>query len=131
MSALSPELTYLVWSVALCVVQMLIAVNCALPQVGLPALAGNRDKMPALEGIAGRALRAHYNMLENLPLFAALVLVAQVAGRTNGSTTLGAEIFFFARLVHAVVYLVGVPYLRTAVWAVSMVGLVMIFLQLV
>jgi len=131
MSALSPELTYLVWSVALCVVQMLIAVNCALPQVGLPALAGNRDKMPALEGIAGRALRAHYNMLENLPLFIALVLVAQVAGRTNATTTLGAEIFFFARLVHAVVYLVGVPYLRTAVWAVSMVGLVMIFLQLV
>jgi len=131
MSPLSPELTYLVWSVALCVVQMLIAVNAVLPQVGLPMLAGNRDKMPALEGLAGRALRAHYNMLENLPLFIALVLVAQVAGRNNSTTALGAELFFYARLVHAIVYLVGIPYLRTLIWAVSMVGLVMIFLQLI
>jgi uncharacterized MAPEG superfamily protein len=130
MSALSPDLTYLVWSVALCVVQMLIAVMAALPQVGLPALAGNRDKMPALEGLAGRALRAHYNMLENLPLFAALVLVAAVGGRANATTALGAEIFFFARLVHGVVYLAGIPFLRTIIWVVSMVGLVMIFLQL-
>lgn len=130
MSALSPDLTYLVWAVALCVVQMLTAVTCTLPQVGLGALAGNRDKMPALEGLAGRALRAHDNMLENLPLFAALVLVAAVAGRANATTALGAEIFFFARLVHAVIYLVGIPYLRTLVWAASMVGLVMIFLQL-
>jgi len=131
MSPLSPELTYLVWSVALCVVQMLIAVNAILPQVGLPMVAGNRDKMPALEGLAGRALRAHYNMLENLPLFIALILVAQVAGRSNSTTALGAELFFYARLVHAIVYLVGIPYLRTLVWAVSMAGLVMIFLQLI
>ncbi|HVI88269.1 MAG TPA: MAPEG family protein [Dongiaceae bacterium] len=131
MSPLSPELTYLVWSVALCVVQMLIAVNAILPQVGLPMVAGNRDKMPALEGLAGRALRAHYNMLENLPLFIALILVAQVAGRSNSTTALGAELFFYARLVHAIIYLVGIPYLRTLVWAVSMAGLVMIFLQLI
>ncbi|HWT96377.1 MAG TPA: MAPEG family protein [Terriglobales bacterium] len=131
MSALSPELTYLVWSVALCVVQMLIAVNVALPQLGFPAVVGNRDKIPALEGLAGRALRAHYNMLENLPLFIALVLVAQVAGRTNSTTALGAELFFYARLIHTVIYLVGIPYLRTLAWALSMVGLVMIFLQLI
>ncbi len=130
MSALPPDLTYLVWAVALCVVQMLIAVNTALPQVGLTGLAGNRDKMPALEGLAGRALRAHYNMLENLPLFVALVLAAAVGGRANAMTAMGAEIFFFARLVHAVIYLVGIPYLRTLIWLVSMIGLVMIFLQL-
>jgi uncharacterized MAPEG superfamily protein len=130
MSALSADLTYLVWAVGLCVVQMLVAVMSALPQVGIGALAGNREKMPALDGLAGRALRAHYNMLENLPLFAALVLVAAVAGRANATTALGAEIFFFARLVHAVVYLVGIPYLRTLVWLASMIGLAMIFLQL-
>jgi uncharacterized MAPEG superfamily protein len=69
-------------------------------------------------------------MLENLPLFAALVLVAAVGGRANATTALGAEIFFFARLVHGVVYLAGIPFLRTIIWVVSMVGLVMIFLQL-
>ena len=131
MSALSLELTYLVWSVALCVVQMLFAVNTALPQVGFPTIIGNRDKMPALEGLAGRALRAHCNMLENLPLFIALVLVAQVAGRSNSMTVLGTQLFFYGRLAHAVIYLIGIPYLRTLAWAVSMAGLVMIFLQLV
>jgi uncharacterized MAPEG superfamily protein len=131
MSALSPELMYLVWSVALCAVLMLIAVNAVMFKVGLPALAGNRDKMPALEGIAGRATRLHVNMLENLPLFGILVLVTQVTGHNNATTALGAALFFYARLVHALVYLAGIPYLRTLVWAVSMVGMVMIFLQLV
>lgn len=130
MTALSPELNYLVWSIALCVAQMLVTVTAALPQVGLLGMMSNRDKMPALEGLAGRALRAHYNMLENLPLFIGLVLVAQVSGHLNAMTTLGAQIFFFARLVYAIVYPIGIPYLRTLIWLISMVGLALIFLQL-
>lgn len=129
-TSLSADLMMLVWSVALCIVQMLIAVTVCLPQVGLPTLAGNRDNMPALTGLAGRALRAHYNMLENLALFAALVLVAHVSGRANEMTALGAQLFFWGRLAHAVIYLVGLPWIRTAAWLVSMIGLVMIFLQL-
>ena len=70
-------------------------------------------------------------MLESLVLFAVLVLVAQVAGRANEMTALGAQIFFWARLAYAVVYLVGIPWVRTGVWAVSVVGLILIFLQLV
>jgi uncharacterized MAPEG superfamily protein len=127
---LSTDLMLLVWSVALCVVQMLIAVCATLPQVGLPTLAGNRDNMSAASGVAGRALRAHYNMLENLGLFAALVLVAHVTGRANEMTALGAQLFFWGRLAYAVVYLVGIPWIRTGVWVVSMIGLVLIFLQL-
>ena len=100
-------------------------------QVGLPALAGNREHLPPIEGWAGRARRAHRNMLENLALFASLVLVAQVAGKANATTALGAELFFWARLIYAPVYVVGIPFLRTAAWLVSVVGLVMIFLQLV
>lgn len=127
---LSTDLSLLVWAVALCVVQMLVSVLLALPQVGLPALAGNREGMPALTGMAGRAHRAHHNMLENLALFAALVLVAAVAGRANEMTALGAQLFFWARLAYAVVYLIGIPWLRTGIWTVSVVGLVLIFLQL-
>ena len=128
---MSTDLSLLVWSVALCVVQMLIAVITAQSQVGLPTLAGNREAMPALTGLAGRAQRAHLNMLENLVLFAALVLVAVVSGRANEMTALGAQIFFWARVVHTVVYLVGIPYARTGIWSVSMLGLVLIFLQLI
>lgn len=128
---LSIELHLLVWSVALCVAQMVAAVAGATLQVGLSQLAGNREPLPELTGWAGRATRAHRNMLESLVLFAALVLVAQAAGVSNPMTVLGAQLFFWARLAHAVVYLVGIPWLRTGVWAVSIAGLVLIFLQLV
>jgi len=128
---MKPELMWLVWAVALAVVQMLIAVTGAFLQVGLPPLVGNRENFPALTGWAGRADRAHRNMLQNLVLFAALVLVAALAGKTNSATLLGAQLFFWARLVYAFVYLAGIPWLRTAVWGVSIAGLVIIFFQLV
>src|SRR5919198_1895112 len=128
---MKPELTLLVWAVLLAFVQMLIAVMGATLQVGLPALAGNREGLAPCTGWAGRAARAHHNMLENLVLFAALVLVAVAAGRTNGMTLLGAQLFFWARLAYAVVYVAGIPWLRTVVWFVSVVGLAIIFLQVV
>ncbi|MEZ5831183.1 MAG: MAPEG family protein [Dongiaceae bacterium] len=127
----SPDLQLLVWAAALCVVQMLVAVAGATLQVGLPRLAGNRDPLPELTGWVGRATRAHRNMLENLVLFATLVIVAHIAGAANETTVLGAQLFFWARLVYAIIYLAGIPWVRTAVWAVSMVGLIIIFLQLV
>src|SRR5690348_11142982 len=127
---MKPELALLVWAVLLAFVQMLVAVTGAMLQVGLPTLAGNREGLAPCTGWAGRAARAHHNMLESLVLFAALVLVAVVAGRTNGTTLLGAQPFFWARLAHALVYLAGIPWLRTAVWFVSVIGLALIFLQL-
>jgi uncharacterized MAPEG superfamily protein len=129
-STMPTELTLLVWSVALCVAQMLVAVITAQAQVSLPPLIGNREDFPELKGIAGRAARAHTNMISNLVMFAALALVAVVASRTNGMTALGAHLFFWGRLAYAGIYLAGIPWLRTGAWAVSMVGLVMMFLQL-
>src|SRR3954464_75481 len=126
-----PELTLLVWAVLLTFVQMLIAVSGATLQVGLPMLAGNREGLAPCTGWAGRAARAHRNMLESLVLFAALVLVAVAAGKTNATTLLGAQIFVCARLAYALVYLAGIPWLRTAVWFVSVIGLALIFLQVV
>ena len=128
---MKPELMWLLWAVALTVVQMLVAVSGATLQVGLPMLASNRDKMPALTGWTWRADRAHRNMLENLVLFAAVVLVAVVANKTNAATLTGAQIFVWGRVAYALIYLAGIPWLRTLSWVVSMVGLVMIFLQLV
>jgi len=128
---LSTELQLLVWSVALCVVQMIVAAAGANLQVGLVRLAGNRDGMPEIGGWGGRAQHAHRNMLENLVLFAALVPVVQITGRASETTALGAQLFFWARLAYAIVYLVGIPWVRTGVWAVSLAGLILIFLQLV
>ena len=123
---MKPELTYLLFSVLLTFVQMLIAATAAHQVVGLNTLAGNRDDLPVMTGFAGRAKRAHLNMLENMVLFSALVLVAVVANKTNATTAMGALIFFWARLIYAVIYLLGVPWLRTLAWVVSVIGMVMV-----
>jgi uncharacterized MAPEG superfamily protein len=128
---MKPELTLLVWAVVLTVVQMLAAVQGAFNQVGLPRLAGNREGMPEITGWGGRAARAHRNMLESLVLFAVLVLVAVAAGKTNDMTLLGAQIFFWARVAYAVIFIAGIIWLRTLVWFVSIAGLIVIFAQLV
>lgn len=127
---MTPDLKYLVWTAALAIVQVVIAAVLAMQSVGLGALAGNRERLGELPDVAGRAQRAHRNLLENLVVFAIVVLVAHVAGRTNATTALGAAIFFWARVVYAGVYLAGIAWLRTAVWGVSIVGLLMIFSQL-
>ena len=128
---MSVELTMLVWSVVLCLLQAVISVQGALNQVGLPMLAGNRDNLPVIGGWGGRAKRAHANMVENLALFAALVLIAHVACRTNEMTALGAQIFFWSRVAYACIYIAGIAWIRTAAWVVSVVGLALIFLQLI
>lgn len=125
------ELKLLVWSVLLTLAQCVVAVLGATLQVGLPRLAGNREPVPEFAGWAGRAQRAHRNMLESLVLFAALVLVAQVSGKTNAMTALGAQLFFWGRLVYAPVYIAGIAWVRTALWSVSILGLILILLQLV
>ena len=127
---MTPDLKYLLMSVVLTFVQVVIAAAAANQTVGLTALAGNRDDLPVLTGFAGRARRAHLNMVENLVLFAALVLVAAVAGKANATTAMGAMIFFWARLAYAVIYLVGIPWLRTVAWFVSVIGMIVIACQL-
>jgi uncharacterized MAPEG superfamily protein len=127
---MGPELKYLLFSAVLTFVQVLIAAAAANQTVGLTRLAGNRDGLPEYSGFAGRAKRAHLNMLENMVVFTALVLVAVVANKTNPTTAMGAAIFFWARLVYALVYLFGVPWLRTVVWAVSVIGMVMVAVPL-
>ena len=127
---MKPELMLLAWAVILTLAQMLVAASGAASQYGLMPLFGNREGLAPLTGWAGRAQRAHRNMLENLVLFAALVLICAATNKTNATTLLGAQLFLWARLAYAVIYLAGIPYLRTAAWLVSVIGLVLIFLQL-
>jgi len=69
-------------------------------------------------------------MQENIAIFAILVLIAHVAGVADSQTALGAKIFLGARVVHGVVYMAGVPGLRTTTWAVSVGGMAMIALRI-
>ena len=98
---------------------------------GLPWAFGNRDTaLPGVPEWAQRAVRAHNNLTENLAGFAILVLVAQVAGKANGSTALGAELFFFGRVAHLITYTAGWIYVRTAVFFVAVAGEILILVQL-
>jgi uncharacterized MAPEG superfamily protein len=127
---MSLELTLLIWSVALTFIQMLVVVSATL-QFGLPDLAGNREDLPPATSWAGRAQRAHRNMLESLVLFAVLVIVTEITNKNSAMTGLGAQLFFWARVAYAVIYVIGVPWVGTAIWGVSLIGLILIFLQLV
>ena len=91
---------------------------------------GNRAEPLKLPEWAARAKRAHLNLVENLAPFAILVLAAQVSGKANGMTALGAEIFFLARVAHVAVYTAGIIGVRTAVFFVGTAGELLILIQL-
>ncbi|MCA9492701.1 MAG: MAPEG family protein [Myxococcales bacterium] len=71
-----------------------------------------RDQQPEAQW-AYRLMSAHANAVENLVVFATLVLVTQAEGVSGTLTTVAAAVYFFARLTHAVVYTLGVPVART------------------
>ena len=68
---------------------------------------------------AQRMMRAHFNAVENLVVFAALVLTANAAGISNGAIATAAMVYFWMRVVHALAYTFGVPWVRTLSFAVA------------
>lgn len=101
-----------------------IIVASALRSKGDMKLAiGNRDNLPEPTPLAARADRAAKNTMENFILFAVLALAAAIAAPDNERVLLGAQIFFWARVVYLPIYYAGIPGVRTGVWAIGVVGL--------
>ncbi len=80
---------------------------------------------------AQRAKAAHYNAVENLVVFAALVLTANAAGISNETTVLACSVYVWARLIHCVVYMFAIPWLRTLSFAAGWACQVAIIWQLI
>jgi uncharacterized MAPEG superfamily protein len=121
------ELHMLMWSVVLGLLLIMIATLCTVGQRGLAWAASPRDEVkPPLAGIGGRLDRARANFLETFPLFLAVVVAAHLLQRHDSATVLGAQLYFWARVAHVPVYAAGIPYLRTLIWAASIVGIVML-----
>ena len=78
-----------------------------------------------------RAHRAHLNAVECFAPFAALVIVAQIAGKANAMTAFWATSFFWLRLAHAVVYWAAIPYVRTVVFTLGFVCVAGIFWEVI
>ena len=91
---------------------------------------GNRENLPAATALAGRAERAAHNTLENFVLFAGIALVAHAAGATSPNVAAGATLFFWSRVLYVPVYFAGIVYLRTAIWGVSIIGLILIIKEI-
>ncbi len=121
------ELICLAWAVVLGLVHIFAAGQAKTRQYGRAWNIGARDEeLPPPMAITGRMMRAQANYFETFPLFAAAVLIAVVAGRTNGSTALGAQLYLFARIVYLPLYAWGVSVVRTIAFLVATVGLVMV-----
>ena len=129
---MTTELTMLTLSAVLCLLLPNVAVASLRGLEGGFAWGlGNRDTpAPGLPAWAERARRAHANLAENLVVFAALVLTAHVAGKSNAWTALGAQLFFWGRVAHAVTYIGGLVPWRTVAFFVAVLGQWLIALQL-
>ncbi len=124
---MSIELSMLAYAVGLLFILIVIQAVAGVRAQGLTALANSRDNLPAPGVFQARAKRVVDNHREGLILFAPLVLIAALSHISNPATVLGAQLFFFARVAHAGLYLAGVPMIRPLAWAVGIAGTIMVF----
>ncbi len=126
------ELTCLELSVVLWLVHVLVQATAGNLELPFGYLFTSRDKPAATSGLLfGRATRALANYVENFAPFVAVALALIVTQRSGGAGALGATIWILARIVYIPVYLFGIVYVRSAVWAISIVGLVMMLWRLI
>ncbi|MFQ5546760.1 MAG: MAPEG family protein [Woeseia sp.] len=128
---MTSELMSLVWVSALTAVLWIpytlnaIVVRGLMETVGYPA-----DPKP-LAAWAEKLKCAHYNAVENLAVFAALVLIAHAAGVSNETTILAANVYLWARIVHVLAYAFAIPWVRTLAFVAGFACQVAIVLQLI
>lgn len=130
-SAASTEMTVLGWSVVLLIAQIVAQMLSYARDVGLDYAMSPRDSEDErISQLTSRLTRALKNLLETYPAFIALVLALAFTGKTGGWAANGALIWFWARVAYVPVFTAGIPMLRTAVWSVSMVGLLIMLTSL-
>ncbi|HEX2817828.1 MAG TPA: MAPEG family protein [Phenylobacterium sp.] len=89
-------------------------------------LLGPRDEARPVSGVAARLSRALANFIETFPLFAVALLACDFAGKFGPLTYWGAMLYVVGRLLYVPIYAAGLSVVRTLVWTVSMVGIVMV-----
>lgn len=128
---MTSELMSLIWVTALTAILWIpytlntIAVRGLMDAVGYPA-----DPKP-IAGWAQKMKAAHANAVENLVVFAALVLIANAAGVSNETTVLACTVYLWSRVVHLLAYTFAIPWVRTLSFVAGFACQVAIILQLI
>jgi len=131
MTTMPTEVAILGWAVVLLLVQLVLQAVAGVVELGFPYALSPRDEGREVKNVYGaRLTRAFYNLMETFPAFVALALALAVTGKTGGLGATGAQVWFWARVVYVPVYAAGIPVLRTLIWAISAIGLIMMLVAL-
>ncbi len=131
LGGLPTELTILLLCIVLGFLHLFLAAGAITKERGAKWNAGPRDEvMPPPGPQAGRLDRAHKNFMETFPFFAVAVLVAWTNARFGALTMIGAELYFVGRVIYLPLYAAGVPGIRTLVWLIGTIGLIMVVVAL-
>ena len=125
------EILTLIASIVLGLIHLIVATQAATKQRGLKwNLSSREQKVPELTGAAARLERAHKNFHESYIYFVALILLIQVMDRFSSLSLIGSQLYFWARVLYLPVYGFGIIYIRTALWVVSLLGIILLIAAL-
>ncbi len=128
---MKPELACLTWTTILTAIIWIPYVLDRIAVRGLADTVGYPEAPKPQSGWARRMKAAHANAIENLVVFAILVLVANAAGISNAVTVFAASLYFWARLTHLIAHSLGLPWVRTLAFTAGFVAQAIFAWQLV
>ena len=124
---MTTELIVLAWGCVLALLHVFAAVQVKTRQYGSAWNLGPRDEeLPPPRPIVGRLARAQANFFETFPVMVAAVLIVSAAGLNDRWTAIGALLWLGGRAVYLPLYVLGVRYVRSLAWVVSLVGIVLV-----
>ncbi len=126
---MTSEMMTLTWVLALSAVMWVPYIINTIVVRGLVDAVGYPDDPKSLAPWAQRMKKAHYNAVENLVVFAVLVLTLNALDISNATTVMACNVYFWARLVHYIVYSAGIPWLRTLSFAAAWLCIVALLMQ--
>src|SRR5688572_7806511 len=126
------ELICLAWSVVLGLVHIFAAAHIRTRELGFKWNMSPRDnETPPLSPLSGRLARAQANFFETFPLFATAVLLAVITKELSHLSYWGSIIYVVARVIYFPLYALGIPLIRSLIWLVSILGLLMVLLPVI
>jgi uncharacterized MAPEG superfamily protein len=127
LGGMSVEFTMLALAVVLGFVHLFLASHFVTAERGVAWNTGARDETPPLQGkLAGRLDRAFANFRETFPFFAVAIVICALLDRHSPRTEWGAQLYFWGRVIYLPLYAIGVPALRTLVWLLSTLGILLV-----